>query len=90
MYMFKMFKYKEKKIIHRTIIGNYEGEQALLKRKTINSQRWKMSGKNKHNTQNESQDIPINCTKLKRILRELYVNKLGNLDEIDKSLQTRN
>ena len=46
--------------------------------------------KNKHNTQNESQDIPINCTKLKRILRELYVNKLGNLDEIDKSLQTRN
>ena len=48
--------------------------------------------KNKYNTQNESQDIPINCTKLKRILRELYVyvNKLGNLDEIDKSLQTRN
>lgn len=53
MYMFKMFKYKEKKIIHRTIIGNYEGEQALLKRKTINSQRWKMSGKNKHNTQDK-------------------------------------
>ena len=46
--------------------------------------------KNKYNTQNESQDIPINCTKIKGILRELYVNKLGNLGEIDKLLQTRN
>lgn len=48
-----MFKYKEKKIIHRTIIGNYEGEQVLLKRKARNSQRWKMSGKNIHNVQDK-------------------------------------
>ena len=53
MNMFKMFKYKEKKIIHNTIIGNCEGEQVLLKKKTRNSQRWKMSGKNKHNTQDK-------------------------------------
>ena len=39
MNMFKMFKYKEKKIIHNTIIGNCEGEQVLLKKKTRNSQR---------------------------------------------------
>lgn len=39
MSMFKMFKYKEKKIIHRTIKGNYEGQQVLLKRKARNSQR---------------------------------------------------
>lgn len=53
MSIFKMFKYKEKKIIHRTIIGNYEGQQVLLQRIARNSQRWNMSGKNIHNAQDK-------------------------------------
>ena len=63
-------------LAQRTHKGNY----------TIFRDDWK----NKYNIQNENRDIPINCTKIKRILRELYVNKLGNLDEIDKLPQTRN
>ena len=43
---------------------------------------------------NENEDIITNSVEIKIIIREysgqLYVNKLDNLDEMDKSLETQN
>lgn len=61
---------------------------------SVSCRLWKTTEKSQIiKIRNESRDITSDSTEIKRIIREycepLYVNTLDNLDEIDKSLETK-
>lgn len=80
-------KYREKSINQKLFFDKINKiDKSLVGRTEKKKQKTQIA-----RTRNEKRNITTNLMEIKRILKEyqeqLYVNKLGNLDEIDKFLE---